>query len=130
LSERVKKLGRLGQVLMKKALLESTVTLNNRYGDLAEQYIKRQIDFEAHVNEQSIRLMEKYHKPVIGVYWLGDENSHTVTEINDCQYKGINLPRRNGLSKPWRGCISMFSGCKNSSRPKSNSIGGFNEAER
>ncbi|MGO9022354.1 MAG: hypothetical protein ACLQVJ_28785 [Syntrophobacteraceae bacterium] len=39
MSERVKKLGSLGQVLMKKALLESTVALNNRYGDLAEQYI-------------------------------------------------------------------------------------------
>ncbi len=96
-------MGSLGQIRVKKALLESTVALDSRFAELADMYLNMQVDFENQVNEQTIRLMEKYQKPVIGVYSQGDENSHTVTEIENCQYKGINftLPEKAVKALAW-----------------------------
>lgn len=85
-------MGSLGQILMRKSLLNSMAVMDSRYApDLLEAYLKKQVVFEAEVNERTVRLMEKYQKPVVGVYWLSDEKSRTVTEINGCQYKGINF---------------------------------------
>lgn len=41
--------------------------------------------------EQTVKLMEKYNKPIIGVYLLSDDKAQTVTDVNGCKYKGVNF---------------------------------------
>jgi acyl-CoA synthetase (NDP forming) len=47
--------------------------------------------FEKQTIEQTVQLVEKYNKPVIGVYLLNDDQTRTVTDINGCKYKGVNF---------------------------------------
>ena len=35
--------------------------------------------------------MEKYNKPIIGVYLLNDDNTRMITNVNDYKYKGVNF---------------------------------------
>jgi acyl-CoA synthetase (NDP forming) len=47
--------------------------------------------FEQQSIEQTARLMEKYDKPIVGVYLLNDDKTRTVTEVEGCKYKGVNF---------------------------------------
>jgi acyl-CoA synthetase (NDP forming) len=35
--------------------------------------------------------MEKYEKPIAGVYLLNDNKTRTITEVEGCKYKGVNF---------------------------------------
>ena len=35
--------------------------------------------------------MEKYNKPIIGVYLLNDDKTRTITEFDGFKYKGVNF---------------------------------------
>jgi hypothetical protein len=48
-------------------------------------------DFEQQSIERTVRLMEKYDKPIIGVYLLNDDKSRTITDVDGCKYKGSKL---------------------------------------
>jgi len=52
------------------------------------QYID---SFEKQTMEQTVLLMEKYNKPIVGVYLLSDDKTQTVTDVNGCKYKGVNF---------------------------------------
>ncbi|MCX7981907.1 MAG: acetate--CoA ligase family protein [Syntrophales bacterium] len=59
--------------------------------ELAEAQIKVFKQAEREFFAHTIRLMEKYGKPIIGVRLLEDEDTKTVTEIPGYQYKGVSF---------------------------------------
>jgi len=48
--------------------------------------------FEDVLVNKTVKLMEKYKKPVVGVYLITDETSRTVMEIDGHKYKGVIFP--------------------------------------
>ena len=48
-------------------------------------------NFEKQSIEQTVKLMEKYNKPIIGVYLLNDDKTRTITDVDGCKYKGVNF---------------------------------------
>ncbi len=85
-------MGIIGRIKMIKAMLESTVAINEKFD---ESFLKDTISFLENVEKETIKLtvelMEKYKKPIIGVYLLSDGNTRMVTEVAGCEYKGINF---------------------------------------
>jgi len=53
----------------------------------AKQYMQAEREFFA----QTTRLMEKYGKPILGVRFLEDEETKTVTDIPGYTYKGVSF---------------------------------------
>lgn len=58
---------------------------------MAEAQIKVFKQAEREFFAHTVRLMEKYGKPIIGVRLLEDEDTKTVTEIPGYQYKGVSF---------------------------------------
>jgi acyl-CoA synthetase (NDP forming) len=56
-----------------------------------EDSVLRLENIEKQTIEQTVQLMEKYKKPIIGVYLLNDDKSRTVTDVDGCKYKGVNF---------------------------------------
>jgi len=85
-------MGIIGRKVMIRSIMESTAAVDNKYdsnfveGSL--QYIEA---FEKRTIEQTVQLMEKYNKPIVGVYLLSDDQTRTVTNVNGCKYKGVNF---------------------------------------
>ena len=48
-------------------------------------------EFEQHYIAHSVRLMEKYGKPILGVNLLPDPDARTVTEVEGSLYKGVSF---------------------------------------
>jgi acyl-CoA synthetase (NDP forming) len=86
-------MGIIGRRIMIKAVLESTVALDRKSYD--DKFVDGALlfldDFEKQFVERTVKLMEKYEKPVAGVYLLTDERSRTVTDVEGCKYKGVNF---------------------------------------
>ena len=61
-----------------------------RYGywNLPAGYLE---DFEKQTISQTVSLMEKYDKPIVGVYLLNDDKTRTIMDVNGCKYKGVNF---------------------------------------
>jgi len=70
---------------MVKAARDSGQEINQEYYDLGMKMYK---DSEAEVFQHSAKLMEKYGKPIMGVF-LDDVHSKTITEIPGSPYSGI-----------------------------------------
>jgi acyl-CoA synthetase (NDP forming) len=84
-------MGIIGRRIMIRSVLESTIAVDKKYDrKFLEENLKRLDDFETELIERTVRMMEKYHKPVVGVYLLSDEKTRTVTEIDGDKYKGVN----------------------------------------
>lgn len=85
-------MGLIGRKIMIKAIMESTGVVDKKYDDkfiaASLNYIE---NFEKITIEQTVKLMEKYEKPIIGVYLLNDDATRTVTEFNGSKYKGVNF---------------------------------------
>jgi acyl-CoA synthetase (NDP forming) len=85
-------MGMIGRRIMIKAVLESTIAVDKNYD---RKYVKDTLqfldDFEKMFVERTVRLMEKYDKPVIGVYLLNDDKTRTITDVEGCKYKGVNF---------------------------------------
>ena len=77
---------------MIKATLESAVVVDKKRDyKFVEDSLRYLEDFEQQSIERTVRLMEKYDKPIIGVYLLNDDKSRTITDVNGCKYKGVNF---------------------------------------
>jgi acyl-CoA synthetase (NDP forming) len=85
-------MGLIGRKIMIKAIMESTGVVDKKYDD---NFIKASLNyidnFEKITIEQTVGLMEKYNKPIIGVYLLNDDTTRTVTEFEGNKYKGVNF---------------------------------------
>jgi acyl-CoA synthetase (NDP forming) len=85
-------MGIIGRKIMIKAIMESTVAVDKKYDSKFVEDSLLYIDnFEKQTVEQTVKLMEKYNKPIIGVYLLNDDETRTVTDVDDCKYKGVNF---------------------------------------
>ncbi len=85
-------LGILGRRLFVQRMIESSyavdLSCNRQYlGAVARRLAEFEIGYMEHV----VRLMEKYGKPVLGVYLLSDANSKTIIEIEGSPYKGVSF---------------------------------------
>ena len=85
-------MGLIGRKVMIQSIMESTATVNSQYDStFVEGALQYTDDFEKQTIEQTVRLMEKYNKPIIGVYLLSDDKTQTIKDVNGCQYKGVNF---------------------------------------
>jgi acyl-CoA synthetase (NDP forming) len=83
-------MGIIGRRKMIKSVLESVIKVDNAYDqNFLEDNLELLKTYERELVDKTVCIMEKYHKPVIGVYLLTDETSRTVIEINGHKYKGI-----------------------------------------
>lgn len=86
-------MGIIGRRVMIKSVLESSVHVDkNRRPELIEDHLALLAIYERELVDKTVRIMGKYHKPVMGVYLLTDEMTRTVIEIENQQYKGIVFP--------------------------------------
>lgn len=85
-------MGIIGRIKMIRGMLESTVAMNKNYDDSFVEATTAYLEsIEKETIELSVELMEKYKKPIIGVYLLSNENTRMVTCVDGCEYKGINF---------------------------------------
>jgi acyl-CoA synthetase (NDP forming) len=85
-------MGIIGRREMIKSIMESTGVVDKQYDSKFIEGSLEYIDaFEKQTIEQTVRLIEKYNKPIIGVYLLSDDKTQTVTDVDGCQYKGVNF---------------------------------------
>jgi acyl-CoA synthetase (NDP forming) len=85
-------MGIIGRKIMIKAIMESAGAVNPKFDAKFVQGSMLYVDeFEKRSIEQTVKLMEKYNKPIVGVYLLNDDSTRTVTNVSDCQYKGVNF---------------------------------------
>ncbi|MGA2553293.1 MAG: acetate--CoA ligase family protein [Smithella sp.] len=85
-------MGIIGRKLMIKATMESAVAVDKKYDSkFAEDSLRHMEAFEKKTIELTVQLMEKYNKPIIGVYLLNDDKTRMITNVNDYKYKGVNF---------------------------------------
>ena len=71
---------------MIKSTMESTVAVDKKYDSkFVEDSLRYLEDFEKQTIELTVQLMEKYNKPIIGVYLLNDDKTRTITNVNGLQ---------------------------------------------
>lgn len=86
-------MGIIGRRVMIEGALNSTLVVDKAYGQkYKEDSLELLKDYERELVARTVSVMEKYHKPVIGVYLLTDETTRTVIEIEGQKYKGIVFP--------------------------------------
>ena len=85
-------MGIIGRKLMIRATMESAVAVDKKYDSkFAEDSLRYLEAFEKQTIDLTVQLMEKYNKPIIGVYLLNDDKTQMITNVNDYQYKGVNF---------------------------------------
>jgi acyl-CoA synthetase (NDP forming) len=85
-------MGIIGRVIMIKATLESSVAVDSKYDlQFIENTLRHLENFEKQTIELTVKLMERYNKPIIGVYLLNDDKTRTVTDVEGCKYNGVNF---------------------------------------
>ena len=85
-------MGIIGRKLMIKATMESAVAVDKKYDSkFAEDSLRYLETFEKQTIDLTVQLMEKYNKPIIGVYLLNDDKTQMITDVNDYKYKGVNF---------------------------------------
>jgi len=86
-------MGIIGRKVTIQSVLESTVAVDKSYDPkMVAENLELLRVYERGLVEKTVRVMGKYHKPVIGVYLLTDETTRTVIEIEGQKYKGIVFP--------------------------------------
>ena len=86
-------MGIIGRKVMVQSVLESTVAVDKSYDQKSvDDNLELLKVYEQGLVEKTVRVMGKYHKPVIGVYLLTDEMTRTVIEIEGQKYKGVVFP--------------------------------------
>jgi len=85
-------MGIIGRIIMMKATLESINAIDKNYDNTKiEDDLHYLENFEKQSIEQTVKLMGKYNKPIVGVYLLNDDKTRTITEVDGCKYKGVNF---------------------------------------
>lgn len=86
-------MGIIGRKVMIEGVLDSTIAVDKAYDHkFKEDSLELLKVYERELVTKTTDIMGKYHKPVIGVYLLTDENTHTVVEIEGQKYKGVVFP--------------------------------------
>lgn len=85
-------MGILGMQVLHKKMLESAVAVDKNYSrkyleDVLLLLEKQENEFL----ENTVKLMEIYEKPVVGVYILYDDTSRTIIDIGNSKYKGVTF---------------------------------------
>ena len=84
-------MGIMGRRIMVDWLGDSVVAIDpTRDKAAVRENIGRFAKYEDLYVEQMVRLMEKYGKPILGVYLLSDERTKTVTVIEGSRFRGVN----------------------------------------
>jgi len=85
-------MGIIGRRTMIKAIMESAVAVDRKYDSkFVEGSLLYTESFEKQTIEQTVKLMEKYNKPIVGVYLLSDDQTRTITNVDGCKHKGVNF---------------------------------------
>jgi acyl-CoA synthetase (NDP forming) len=85
-------MGLIGRKIMLRAIMESTGVVDKTYDSkFIEGSLSYTENIERQTIEETVKLMEKYNKPIVGVYLLNDDATRTVTEFNGNKYKGVNF---------------------------------------
>ena len=86
-------MGIIGRKIMVKPVLESTIAIDKTFTQkFVDDNLKLLKTFEDELVNKTVELMERYLKPIIGVYLVADETSRTVNEIDGRKYKGVIFP--------------------------------------
>ena len=86
-------MGIIGRKVMIEGVLNSAITVDTAYDQaFKEDSLELLKAYEHEMVAKTVRIMGKYHKPVIGVYLLTDETTRTVVDIEGEKYKGIVFP--------------------------------------
>ena len=83
-------MGVMGRRIMVQWLAESATAVDpSQNKALIEERLQKVVDYEKFFLESMVRLMEKYGKPILGVYLLTDEKSRTITDVEGSPFKGV-----------------------------------------
>ncbi len=83
-------LGAVGRNYFVSNMLKAVTAIDPNFPkELGEEAIKKYEIAEQAFFEHTIKLMETYGKPILGVMLLDDDMSKTVTEIPGSDYKGV-----------------------------------------
>jgi len=86
-------LGIHGKHVYVKQMIESILVSDPNYTREQLTHILDRIAlFEKKYIAHIVNLMTQYHKPVLGVSLLTDENQHTLHRVDDMPYKGVLFP--------------------------------------
>jgi acyl-CoA synthetase (NDP forming) len=86
-------LGIVGQRILVKRFSESVIKSDPNYSAEFMKGVNAQLTkFERNYIHRTVKLMEKYQKPVYGVSLLPDKRNQTVYRIKNSRYKGIFYP--------------------------------------
>ncbi len=84
-------MGIMGRRILVQWLTDSVVAFDSARDSAAvREGIGKFARYEDLYLEQMVRLMEKYGKPILGVYLLSDEKTETVTDIKGSPFRGVN----------------------------------------
>ena len=85
-------LGIVGRLSLLKPMIRSThevdPTMDRKFLDSVPKAL---LEFETQYTIPTVRLMEKYGKPILGVNLLPDENARTILEVEGSPYKGVSF---------------------------------------
>jgi acyl-CoA synthetase (NDP forming) len=85
-------MGILGRKLLVKSMLEAAVAVDKNYNEkFMNDTLMLLESFEKQFIENAAKLMTQYQKPIIGVYLMYDDTSHTIREVADSAYKGVTF---------------------------------------
>jgi acyl-CoA synthetase (NDP forming) len=85
-------MGILGRKLLVKSMLEAAVAVDKNYNEkFMNDTLMLLESFEKQFIENAAKLMTQYQKPIIGVYLMYDDTSHTIREVSDSAYKGVTF---------------------------------------
>lgn len=85
-------MGILGKKVMLSSTLDSAIVADKNYNSgFKDAILQILAEFERQFTENNVNLMEKYQKPVIGVYLLSDDTTHTITDVNADKYKSVSF---------------------------------------
>jgi acyl-CoA synthetase (NDP forming) len=83
-------LGAVGRNYFVGNMLKATMAVDPNFPKaFGEEGIQKYALAEKVFFEHTIRLMETYGKPILGVKLLDDEKTKTITEFPGCDYKGV-----------------------------------------
>lgn len=86
-------MGIIGRRVMIEGVLNSTIAIDKDYDQkFKDDSLELLRVYEHEMVAKTVRIMGKYHKPVIGVYLLTDETTRTVIDIEGEKYKGVVFP--------------------------------------
>jgi hypothetical protein len=86
-------LGIMGRRIMVKRFGQSVLKSDPQYDadfidQVNQQYIKFEKDYVAHI----VKLMDEFHKPILGVSLLPDEKNQTLYRVSGAKFKGVFYP--------------------------------------